>query len=55
VTTRKTRKAEIASQHPDSKGINAKRDANRATGAGAVTMTKGQGTAKFRKTRSGID
>ena len=49
------RTGNVKSQHPDSKGLNPKRDANRATGQGAVTITKGQGTAGFRKRRKAID
>lgn len=39
------------SQLPDSKGVNAARDAKRAKGAAVVTSPKGGGTAKFRKSR----
>jgi hypothetical protein len=40
------------SQLPDSKGVNALRDAKRRKGgAGVVTMPKGGGSAKFRKAR----
>ncbi len=53
----KKRKAKVstASQHPDSKGINPKRDATRAKGQGAATLTKGQGTGKFRRLRTGLE
>jgi hypothetical protein len=40
------------SQLPDSKGVNAARDALRPKGgAGVVTRPKGGGSAKFRKAR----
>jgi hypothetical protein len=51
----KAGQANVSSQHADSKGLNAKRDANRGTGPANVTMTKGQGTRSFRKIRSGGD
>ena len=38
-------------QLPDSKGVNAVRDAKRTKGGGAAVPTKGQGTGKFRKGR----
>jgi hypothetical protein len=45
----------VKSQHPDSKGLNPRRDAKRGTGQAAITFTKGQGTAGFRKRRKAID
>ncbi len=47
--------ADVKGQHADSKGLNVKRDANRGAGQAGVTMTKGQGTAGFRKRRKGGD
>ena len=47
--------AGIQAQHPDSKGINPKRDANRGAGQAGVTITRGQGTAGFRKRRKAGD
>jgi hypothetical protein len=51
----RTGDADVKSQHPDTKGTNVKRDANRATGQGAITFTRGQGTAGFRKRQKGGD
>jgi hypothetical protein len=49
---RKAGQADVQSQLPDTKGVNAKRDAGRIKGgAGAVVLTKGAGTGKFRKSR----
>ena len=47
--------AGVTAHHPDSKGINPKRDANRGAGQAGVTTTKGQGTAGFRKRRKAGD
>ena len=49
------RSGSVKSQHPDSKGTNPKRDAKRATGQAAITFTRGQGTAGFRKRQKGGD
>jgi hypothetical protein len=51
----KAGQAKVSSQHADSKGLSVKRDANRGAGPANVTMTKGSGTASFRKIRSGGD
>ena len=49
------RAGNVKSQHPDSKGTNPRRDAKRGAGQAAITFTKGQGTAGFRKRRKAID
>jgi hypothetical protein len=51
----KAGQADVSTQHADSKGLNAKRDANRGAGPANVTFTKGQGTAQFRKNRKAGD
>lgn len=45
----KKRDARLATQHPDSKGVNARRDGTRPKGAGALTSTKGGGSGDFRR------
>jgi hypothetical protein len=51
--SKKAADAGTQAQLPDSKGVNAAKDARRRKGgAGVVTPTKGGGTAKFRKARS---
>jgi hypothetical protein len=45
----------VSGQHPDSKGVNAQRDGKRGAGVAAVTVPQGQGTASFRKKRTGGD
>ena len=47
--------AGVAAQHPDSKGINPARDANRGAGQAAITVAKGGGTSGFRKRRKAGD
>jgi hypothetical protein len=46
-----TAQDEIKSQLPDSKGVNAARDAKRAKGSAVTTAPKGGGSGKFRKSR----
>ncbi len=50
-----TGKASKKSQHPDTKGVNVKRDAARGAGQANITFTKGHGTSSFRKNRKGGD
>lgn len=52
---KKASKSNVASQHPDSKGSNAKRDSSRGQGVAAVgTFSTGQGgSGQFRKKRKG--
>ena len=47
--------AGVKAQHPDSKGLNANRDAKRGAGQAAITVTKGGGTSGFRKRRKAGD
>lgn len=55
VAKKKTGKTSVASQHPDSKGSNIKRDSARGQGAAAVgAFATGQGgSGQFRKKRKG--
>jgi hypothetical protein len=48
-------KASKKSQHPDSKGVNPKRDGARGAGQANITPAGGHGTSSFRKNRKAGD